>query len=354
MKKTAISLAACLLLVTAGQAFAGRNDYFGNVAPPKEIKNGKAQVDPSRSPQTQAGGENFGSATVIPSLPYTDAGNTCGHVDDVFPPCAFGGVSTAPDVVYTYTPTTDQCVNVDMCNSSYDTILHVYDQTFNLVDCNDDFCGLQSTLQNLALVGGVKYYFVVDGYNISCGTYGITITACPPPCSSTCPPGAITEGEPACGPDYVDATNGGCNSVPPVFTNIECNELGVQVCGTYGTYTSAGGSSRDTDWYQFTCETTKTISYCVCGSQPTQIAILDASQGCANLTLVCGSEFGDPSQQVCCTAVLPPGTYWLFVATDGFSGIPCGSPYVLTLQGLTCPPVAATPASWTHMKSVYR
>jgi hypothetical protein len=354
MKKIAISLAACLLLATAGQAFAGRSDYFGKTAPPKDIKNGKPQAGASHFPQTQAGGETFATATVIPSLPYSDVGNTCGHTDDVFPPCAFAGISTAPDVVYTYTPTTDQCVNMVLCNSSYDTILHVYDQGFNLVDCNDDFCGLQSTLQNVPLVGGVKYYIVVDGYSVSCGDYQLDVTACPPPCSSSCPPGAIAENEPSCGPDYNDVTNGGCNSTPPVFTNLECNELGVQVCGTYGTYTFQGSSFRDTDWYQFTCETAKAVNFCVCGSQPTQIAILDANQGCDLTTLVCGSEFGDPGQLVCCNAVLPAGTYWLFVGTDGFSGIPCGSPYLLTLDGLTCPPVATTPASWTHMKSIYR
>ncbi len=354
MKKIAISLTACLLLAMAGQAFAARSDYFGKAQPPKDVKNGKPQAGPSRYPQTQAGGENFGSATVIPSLPYLDTGNTCGNVDDVFPPCAFAGLSTAPDVVYAYTPTTDQCVTLDMCNSFYDTILHVYDQGFNLVDCNDDFCGLQSTIENLVLVGGVTYYFVVDGWNLSCGDYELAITECPPPCSSACPPGAISEGEPPCSTDYVDATNGGCNSTPPVFSNIECNELGVEICGTYGTYGFQGQSFRDTDWYEFTCETTKTVNFCVCGSQATQIAILDAGQGCGNITLVCGSVFGDPGQQVCCTAVLPPGTYWLFVGTDGFDGIPCGSPYVLTLDGLSCPPVAATPASWTHMKSIYR
>ena len=351
MRLRSLSITALAMVLAAGTAFAGRENSFDNTAPTKGKGAKPSVVVP---PRTQVGGETFATAVPIVSLPFSDAGNTCNFANDYFPACAFASNSNAPDVVYVYRPTTDTCVNVSLCGSGFDTVIHVYDGSLAMIDCNDDFCGLQSTVENVTLLGGGTYYFVVDGWSTSCGSYVIDISACPAPCSSQCPPGAIAEGEPSCGPEYVDVTNGGCNSTPPVFTNLECNELGVTVCGTYGTYSFQGGDRRDTDWYSFTIDETKTISYCVCGSQATQIAILDAAQGCGNITLVCGSQFGNAGQEVCCTATLPPGTYWLFVATDGFFGLPCGSPYVLSLQGLTCPSVGVQPTSWSHIKNVYR
>lgn len=351
MKLRSLSLTALTLVLAAGTAFAGRENNFDSVAPKKGSQSKPSTATP---PRTQTGGEDFSTAVNIPSLPYSDSGNTCSFRDDVYPTCAFLGSSTAPDVVYKYTPANDTCVNISLCGSFYDTVVHVYDSSLSMIDCNDDFCGLQSTVENVPLTGGQTYYVVIDGYSTACGDYVLDISECPAPCSVECPPGAIAEGEPACGPEYEDHTNGGCNSTPPVVTHLECNELGVNVCGTYGTYSYQGGDRRDTDWYEFTIDQTKNISYCVCGSQATQIAIVDASTGCSVITVVCGSEFGNPGQQVCCNATLPPGTYWLFVATDGFFGIPCGSPYVLSLQGLTCPSVGVQPSSWSHMKSIYR
>ena len=57
----------------------------------------------------------------------------------------------------------------------------------------------------------------------------------PPTCD--CPPEGLDEGEP-CGSDI----NGGCNSIPPIFTNAACGDTW---CGTAW----AEGGTRDTDWY---------------------------------------------------------------------------------------------------------
>jgi len=40
------------------------------------------------------------------------------------------------------------------------------------------------------------------------------ISGAPVPCIPTCPAGTQIEGEPLCGPNYVDTFNGGCNSTP--------------------------------------------------------------------------------------------------------------------------------------------
>jgi len=348
MRLRSLSLMSFAVVLAAGSAFADRQPNFSNVAPKK--KDTKPSV--LTPPRTQVGGETFATAVPVATLPFFDTGNTCGYADDYYPSCAFIGNSTAPDVVYSYTPTADGCVNVSLCGSSYDTAIHVYGPGPTMIACNDDFCALQSTVENVALVGGTTYYFVVDGYATDCGDYQIEITACPAPCSAACPPGAILEGEPTCANEYDDQYNGGCNSTPPVFTDLECNELGVTVCGTYGTFSFQGLDYRDTDWYRFTIDTAKNITYCVCGSQASLIAIVNEDPAC-NIATQC-IESSNAGQEVCCNVVLAPGTYWLFVATDDFFGVPCGSPYTFTLQGLTCPSVNVESTSWSKMKNVYR
>ena len=57
-----------------------------------------------RNPLDQ-GGDICASATVIPSIPYTDAGTTVGYGDDYATQCYSGGSS--PDVVYRFTPNMD-------------------------------------------------------------------------------------------------------------------------------------------------------------------------------------------------------------------------------------------------------
>jgi hypothetical protein len=347
--KKATWIAACLLVCT-GQAFAA-GDYFGQAEPPKVKESSKSagQVTP---PSPNAGGETFATATPIPGLPYADGGVTCGAVDDYYPVCAFGGNSVAPDLVYSYTPAANTCINIDLCASGYDTIVHVYDSALNLIGCNDDFCGLRSAIEGLALTGGTTYYIVIDGYADDCGAYDMIVSECPPPCDSSCPPGSIAEGEPTCSDEYVDATNGGCNSVPAVFTRLPCDDTGVTVCGTYGTYLFAGGNRRDTDWYEISITSPTVLEVCVCGAAPTQVAVLNSS--CSPVTLVCGSVFGGPNETVCCQVPLNPGIYWIFVGTDGFSGIACGTPYTMNISGYNCPPVGVEAADWTNIKSLYR
>jgi hypothetical protein len=209
------------------------------------------------------GGDTIATATPIAGLPYSDGGNTCSYVDNYGPTCGFAG--GAPDVVYSYVCTSNINVDIALCGSAYDTELYVLmDSAANQIACNDDFCGLQSTLQNVALTAGHTYYFVVDGYAASCGDYVINVVE-NTPCVINCPPGSLAEGEPACGPNYNDTYNGGCNSVPPVWTTIPCGATQT-VCGTYGGFSYSGLSYRDTDWYQITLATPATITWCVAGA----------------------------------------------------------------------------------------
>jgi hypothetical protein len=347
--KKATWIAACLLVACTGQAFADRDpSYLGKNEPPK-IKEEKPSAVIPAPPGISAGGETFATATPIPSLPYTDSGSTCGAINDYPATCP---PNTAPDLVYSFRPTSDVCVNIETCGASfYDTMLHVHDPSGQIA-CNDDFCGLQSTIQGLQLTAGVQYYIVIDGFSSACGDYTINVTECPPPCDYACPPGSFPEGEPVCEDEYVDATNGGCNSDPVVLTELPCDDEGLTVCGTYGTYLFQGGSFRDTDWYEVTVTSATVLTACVCGSAGTQLALLNGT--CEPITLICGSVFGSPGEEICCSVNVGPGTYWIFVATDTFAGVACGSPYKLTVTGNVCPPVGVEPAEWSNVKTLYR
>ena len=127
-------------------------------------------------------------------VPYSDTGTTCGYNDDYDEVCPYSG-STAPDVVYGVIPDMDVIVDIDLLGSTYDTKLYVYDENLALVACNDDFYpDYVSKIEQLALMGGVQYFIVVDGYYTSCGDYVLFVTECIVE-TVGCPPEGIPEDE---------------------------------------------------------------------------------------------------------------------------------------------------------------
>ena len=134
----------------------------------------------------------------------------------------------------------------------------------------------------------------------------------------------------------MDNFDGGCNSSPEAYVDLPCVDS-VFVCGTYGTYDNFGQQYRDTDWYRITATATTTLHYCVTGMAATDIYLLDGTGGCANLGLV-GSNSAGPGGTACIDATVGPGTYYLFVGTSAFSGVPCGQNYVLELTRDGCGP----------------
>ncbi len=145
------------------------------------------------------GGENCAAATAVTEpLPYTDTGTTVGYADDYEETGIFSCpyASTSPDVVYKYTPSADITVDIDLCNSSYDTKVFVYEEvspssdcgSLNAIACDDDGCGsaagYTSIIEGLDLSAGYDYYIVIDGYGGGEGNYDLTIRegeAPPPP-----------------------------------------------------------------------------------------------------------------------------------------------------------------------------
>jgi hypothetical protein len=300
---------------------------------------------------TREGGENFGSAVAIGSLPYNDTGATCDNADDITLPCA---ASAAPEVVYSYTPGSNGSINVSLCGSGYDCALGIYDAAQINIACNDDFCGLQSQIDNINVVGGQTYYIVVDGFSTNCGSYVISVTE-NVPCLLECPAGAQLEGEPDCFDGYFDSYNGGCNSVG--WTNI-CPQDGdtAVLCGKSGTYLYQGFSYRDTDWFLLeacggqVCATWR-------GEFPIQaILIFGPSCPVSQYDLATGG----PCQDVTLCRNLT-GEFWLWAGASQFNGIPCGSDYQIEVSGIcdipgvdcgTPDPVESK--SWGAIKNLYR
>ncbi len=347
MRTTALVLA--LVMVIAGIA-------YGSMATTDHIPPRK-NVAPAGTPTYEGrdGGEDIASAVVIPSLPFSDSGNTCPYLDDYDEACPFTG-STSPDVVYSYAPTTTEFITIDLCASLYDTKVFVYEDAETPgapYACNDDAsCGItgyQSQISNLLVFPGHTYHIVVDGYFGDCGDYVLDITGNPSvPCVVDCPPWGLDEGEGVCFDEYADTYNAGCNSDPQSFQSIALNTT---ICGSSGNFLFGGVDYRDTDWFELVLTEEEHVEFCVCADFPVIVYILDAAPGCELITLV-AAEAGPAGYELCVDAVLPAGTYWFFVSTDGWLGVPCGSEYVARLYEFGYTPVED--ASWGTLKAMYR
>ena len=300
-------------------------------------------------------GDDMSAPFVIPALPFTDAGNSCEYLNDYDVACPYPE-STAPDVVYAYVATADLVVNVDLCESTYDTKVYIFENVEgNVVCCNDDAdCGItgyQSFMENVFLYAGNTYYFVVDGYNEDCGQYVLQIDVLDV-CDLNPPAGAIIEGEPVCGPGYVDAFNGGCNSDPAVFQPLMPSSETITIFGTSGTFDDY---SRDTDWYQIYISVTNTITFSAIAEFPVLIFFLDGDLplGCDDPGLVLSSATGSPCELVSLTETVGPGLYWLWVGPSVFACQPCGLEYIIEIDGYIGPSPVED-ASWATIKALYR
>jgi hypothetical protein len=295
-------------------------------------------------------GSDLPDGTVsIPSLPFSDTGSTVGAGDEFDAVCPFTG-STSPDEFYAFSPAADVSIVVSLCNSGYDTKVYILDSSFAEIACNDDACGpdgFRSELDCTLLEGGETYHIAVDGFGGDSGTYEIHVEECTPPgpCILECPPGSVDEGEP-CGDD----TNGGCNSVPPVFFDLDCDTT---VCGLGW----ADAGTRDTDWYQVdtTADGFDTVfTWCATAEYDHVVGVVSDAGGeptsdCATAAVLDPFAVGAPCEEACVTVgPLAPGIYWFFAAPVVFDLVPCGvgeplgNDYVATLD---CE-AAAPPCPW--------
>lgn len=295
------------------------------------------------------GGETFASATIIPALPYNDNGTTAIAVHNY--DTNFGGcpVSTAKDVVYRYTPLVGQQVAVELCGSSYDTKLMVYENnSATPVACNDDACDLSSRV-SVAMSPPNIYYIVVDGFDVSSfGPYVLVVHE-DSPCDVVIPPDALHE----CAFEEINPShakkdcNGGCNNetVDGLYDLDRYDGIcsGSMVAGECFTYLDEEGFNlRDTDWFLFKMETTGPVNL-------TAQTEFDASVGIVNLNNCVSPSFVDFTTTPPCTPAalsipsLDPGTYAAFIAPSGFSAVETPKEYLLQIVYPTRPSPCSLP-----------
>ncbi len=93
------------------------------------------------------------------------------------------------DVWFRWVASCTGAVTVGTCGSSFDTRIAVYNACpviFNsAIACNDDACGLQSSV-SFDAVSGEDYLIRVGGYSNAVGTGVLRIDACPPPPNDAC------------------------------------------------------------------------------------------------------------------------------------------------------------------------
>lgn len=331
-------LAFALVCMTAGVAGAVSTS---SVAPVK----GQATAMPGQ-PDLREGGESFGSAFPIASLPFSDAGYTCDNADDItLTTCGFSYYSA--DVVYSYVPASSGTIDISLCGSDYDTMLGVFNSSFVEVACNDDYCGLQSQLNGVSVTAGSVIYIVIDGYYMGCGNYSLYVSSAGGPCDVVCPSGGQPEGEGPCYDGYYDTYNGGCNSTG--WTDVCPDASGrAVVCGLSGTYNYSGLSYRDTDWFRV-YGAGGTMTMTLEGEFPVQLIFI---YGTSCASPLYDYTTGSPCQAVSLSRTVAAGVeVWPWVGASQFSGVPCSSEYNLTLSGIWCEGTATDQTSWGAIKT---
>lgn len=121
---------------------------------------------------------NNACGNAIPVVAGTYSGTTAGATNDGAGTC--GASSGAPDVWYSYVAPFDGQLQVSTCGgASYDTVLGIWNGCPGgggaEISCNDDACGVQSTVQS-SITAGVEYLIRVSGYSGVSGPFAITIT----------------------------------------------------------------------------------------------------------------------------------------------------------------------------------
>jgi len=137
----------------------------------------RSDNQPSEPSLILQGGDDISSAVAITEVPSTVSGTTVGFNDDYYEVCplaATGGL----DVVYSYTPTEDEWITLNLCfgETYFDTRMYVYENAETPGDpyrCNDDACyspvydehAYISRISDMPVYSGNTYYIVVDGFN---------------------------------------------------------------------------------------------------------------------------------------------------------------------------------------------
>ncbi|MBK8096109.1 MAG: hypothetical protein IPK26_03330 [Planctomycetes bacterium] len=234
-----------------------------------------------------------------PNGPFTNAGSTTSTPPW---PCAGGG----NDVWFLYVASCTGTLTFDTCspNTTYDTALEVYDATcggcgtFTIGTCNDDSCGLQSSVTVCATTGQL-FYLRVGGFVGLTGNFDLNVNCTAGPCG------------------------GGGGAGNDECAGATVATLGVNAGTNVGASTSnpawpCGAGANDV-WYSFTATCTGPHTFETCSPNTTYDTTLEVFSGPCGcpVSLGCNDDFCglQSTLQVSLTA---GQTY--FVRVGGFGG----------------------------------
>ncbi|HEX6031503.1 MAG TPA: lysyl oxidase family protein [Tepidiformaceae bacterium] len=136
-------------------------------------------------PGPPCNGSNATTATVIPSLPFSNTADLTNDCDDYLVTCELGGNQGGPDHWYKVTVATPVYMDVStVCNPArINTRIAILDLDQNQLYCNDNApsCASGQSAIDDALLSAGTYYIVVDAASLPGGTFDVQVSAAPAP-----------------------------------------------------------------------------------------------------------------------------------------------------------------------------
>lgn len=237
---------------------------------------------------------------------------------------------------YLITVTNSNTFTWSMLESSFDWVLIIADITLGCsapveVPTARGRAGHSGSL-TATLGPGTYRMFVAPDFTdkVACPSGYRVSLSCDSPCTETCKDGSgEIENETDCGLP-VDTVNGGCSSVPPVFSHLKCpGDYTWPTCATV----ALDGDNRDTDWYVFTQSHDCQLSYSfeVAADFPFVAGYVEwepGFEGSGDCAFITGqlnpfiTGVGDCTPQFLDVSA-GGGTHWLFVAPLPGSDVSC-------------------------------
>jgi hypothetical protein len=207
-----------------------------------------------------------------------------------------------------------QTVGIVLYADCFDCNAYIIANSYMWQDCPDGFFNPSLFWENLP--GPATYYFPVYAGTPMDYCFDVNVTA-DVPCDVVCP-GGTPENEPACYDEYVDVTNGGCNSDPNVFGTVTCGET---ICAESGTYLFTGLQYRDTDWFLLTLTEDQLVTVNAMAEFDLQMFFIQAP--CPGI--IVSSAAAADCVPLTMTSLLTAGDWYVWAGPQVFTGIPCGA-----------------------------
>lgn len=280
--------------VLAGTDYIFRVGDFG-----ASVATGLFNVTVVNAPSVGSFNDECACATTVVNGPNVGFDSTGSSVSSPSWGCGFvsGG-----DVWYSYTATDCGDLTIDTFNSTFDTVLEVFEGScgnLTSVGCNDDAGGgVQSEVAITGVIAGTTYLIRVGGFSSATGIHDVNITATPVALANDDCAGAVS---------VAIGANG------PFDTRCATTSVEPWPC-------ASGGNDV---WFTFTATCDAPHTFRTCGADfDTAIEVLDGS--CGSLTsLVCNDDASSGpcsgTRQSSATATLADGTTY-YVRVGGFNG----------------------------------